>query len=215
MTTQKTKNAATERADNYNSWSRKIRNAVMPTLLVAAAVFAYYLLKTPLAWPDPCSQRGVGETVGYVDLKPLTGGTHSVTAVDLPGRVVLLNFWGTWCRPCRDELPHVGAIYARFADRNSFRLLAVSYPMNSNAGDQTSLREDTASLLQRMNSVMPTYFDPDYQTFDLFARLTGSKGFPTTVLLDRHGKIRAVWLGYYPGAEKEMERHIDELLGEK
>jgi len=78
-----------------------------------------------------------------------------------------------------------------------------------------SLQEDTASLLKRLNLDLPSYYDSDGGTQYALGNLIDPEFYPTTVLLDRHGVIRAVWVGYRPGMETEMERYIGALLDEK
>ncbi len=71
-------------------------------------------------------QPGVGKPLPRLELVGLTGGAEPVTLADLRGKVTLVNFWGTWCPPCRDELPHIAAIYHKYRDRDDVRVLAVS-----------------------------------------------------------------------------------------
>jgi thiol-disulfide isomerase/thioredoxin len=165
---------------------------------------------------DPEKQSGVGEVLPYLDLEPLTGAGSLLSLSDLQGRVTLLNFWGTWCRPCRQELPHLAALRQRVSGQKAFRLVAVSCPSVGQRDDWESLHDETASLLKRLDLNLPTHFDPDYTTLMNVSQLLNLRQplFPTTLLLDRHGVIRAVWIGYRRGAETEMERHIDRLLGE-
>ena len=103
----------------------------------------------------------------------------------------------------------------RYAGREAFRLLAVSCPAAGQVDDVQSLQENTASLLKQLKLDMPTYYDPDEGTQYALGNLIVFEGYPTTVLLDRRGVIRAVWAGYRPGMETEMERHIGTLLDEE
>jgi thiol-disulfide isomerase/thioredoxin len=163
----------------------------------------------------PESHRGVGQKLTFLELDPLTGGPPSLSVADLQGHVTLLNIWGTWCPPCREELPHMANLQKRFADRETFRLLAISYPPGGRSDDRQSLREDTEELLKRLNLDLPTYCDPGSKTLSAVDQLIVFSGYPTSVLLDRHGVVRDVWVGYRPGVETEMERRVDEVLSEK
>jgi cytochrome c biogenesis protein CcmG, thiol:disulfide interchange protein DsbE len=173
------------------------------------------LLRPHRFGPLPENHAGVGEPLTIVELEPLTGSEAPLSASDLQGKVVLLNFWGTWCPPCRDELPSMAGLRQRFAGHEAFRLLAISYPAGGQGNDLVSLREETAALLKRLDLDLPTYCDPDDKTRAAVDQLIRFEGFPTSVLLDRRGVIRAVWVGYWPGAETEMEHFIDKLLSEK
>lgn len=163
--------------------------------------------------PNPeTTYQGIGESLPFLELEPLTGDSRRLSLPDLDDNVVLLSFWGTWCRPCRSELPHIAALRQRFAGQKMFRLVAISYPVLGRGNDLQSLREETAGLLQQLNLELPTYWDPDDVTRSALDQVVGFQGFPTTVLLGRHGVIRAIWVGYRPGVETEMERYIDKAL---
>ena len=165
--------------------------------------------------PKPDVHAGVGKPLPYLELRPLTGNPPPISSADLEHHVTLLNFWGTWCPPCREELPHIAELRKRYAGQETFRLLAVSCPAVGQGDDVQSLREDTASLLSHLGLELPTYYDPNGDTQDALDNLIELEGFPTTVLLDRHGKIRAVWAGYRPGVESQMERYIGTVLDEE
>lgn len=204
--------------DRSTNWPNQLLGFALVAMLLSAVAFVVWLLQLPESpAPNPETQPGVGHTFLRLDLQPLTGDPRAFSLQNANEDVVLLNFWGTWCGPCREELPHIAAIHERFAGNKRFRLLAVSYPPAGQQGDfdLISLRETTAALLRKMKIDMPTYCDPDERMLGAMARTTGSIGFPTTFLLDRSGTIRAAWIGYRPGAELEMERLIGVLLKEK
>jgi thiol-disulfide isomerase/thioredoxin len=183
--------------------------------LLAVLLVVYWMTPRERIAPNPEAHAGVGKPLSYLELQPLTGGGSPVSRADLTGHVTLLNFWGTWCPPCRDELPHMGELSQRYTGQETFRLLAVSCPAAGNPDDLPSLREETAALLKRLGLDLPTYYDPQSETRVAVDRLTGEENYyPLTVLLDRRGVIRAVWVGYRPGAETEMERYIGMVIEE-
>ena len=184
--------------------------------ILALCLLGGYLYLSRLYVPpeNPESRAGVGQSIEYLNLQPLTGDARAVTRADLEGRVVLLNIWGTWCPPCRTELPHLAALRGRFAGQEDFQLLAVSYPASQDREDVDSLRTETSQLLNSLNLDLPTYYDPNYSLLYNLEETLDFRGFPTTLLLDRRGVIRAVWVGYRPGVETEMEWHIGRLLSE-
>ena len=162
------------------------------------------------------SGPGSGSVVAQVRLVPLLYTQEPLGADSLRGEVVLLNFWGTWCRPCRDEFPHLFALYRKLRPRDDFRLVAVSCLPPGEPFDVKLLREETQAFLDQFNAQMPIYADPEQQTRRELDRLGAWPGaYPTTVLLDRQGRIRYQWVGYRPGTEVEMEQQILKLLAEK
>jgi thiol-disulfide isomerase/thioredoxin len=195
------------------------RPLLIPVVVLVVAAVIYWFVIAPLisppAMPKPEDHTGVGRPLSYLELRPLTGDATPISLPDLQNHVTLLNFWGTWCPPCRDELPHIAQLHQRFAGQEAFRLLAVSCPAGGQSNDVRSLQEETAALLKRLDLSIPTYDDPDGGTEFTVRKLVAEQGYPTTVLLDRHGVIRAVWLGYRPGAETEMERYISKILDEE
>lgn len=164
--------------------------------------------------PHPEVHAGVGSPLTFLELEPLTGRPPQLSTDDLRDHVTLLNFWGTWCPPCRSELPHIAELQKRFAGQQAFRLVAISYPQMGQSDDVQSLHEETASLLKRLKLDLPTYYDPDNMTQAAVDQAIGFEGFPTTVLLDRRGVVRAVWDGYRSGVETEIERYVDKMLSE-
>jgi len=188
--------------------------AIMVAIVGFLSVVYWLSMQAQRTVPNPEVPAGQTKVLEHLRLSPLTGDGKPVSLEDLKGHVVLLNFWGTWCLPCRTELPHIAELQKRYAGHEAFRLLAVSCPSAEETDDVQSLRENTSALLRRLNLDLPTYRDPESATQIAVGRLLGAEGFayPTTLLLDRRGAVRAVWTGYRPGVETEMERWIGTLL---
>ena len=194
--------------------SRAVRRSPWVNWVVLAVLITAFLVLFSLRGrrPGEAERHGaVGSTLPALSLLPLTGPSDAVTLDDLKGKVVLVNFWATWCGPCQQELPELAAMAKSFAGDADFRLLAVS------CGDEEPdlLRANTAATLQYLKVDVPTYADPDRVTRTAYGRVANFRGFPTTVLLDRDGVIRAVWEGYHPGAVAEMETLVKRLLENK
>ncbi|MBN1393748.1 MAG: TlpA family protein disulfide reductase [Pirellulales bacterium] len=199
------------------------RPRVMTTHLTPLVIFAAIAVALMLGYEflkrfraprlNPLLQPAVGKHLEHLRLLPLTSGEKPLSLDDLKGRVVLVNVWGTWCAPCRDELPRMAELRKRYAGQEKFLLLALSTPSGGWGGDVESLREETASLLEQLGIDLPTYFDPDSaaESYKLGGRID-IQDYPTTLLFDRDGVIRAEWIGYRRGAETEMERYIGVLL---
>ncbi len=181
-------------------------NVWVGLLLVAAAVLVWSLAK-----PKELS-------LGEVHLVPLTtaSGTpaHDVSIADLRGKVALLNFWGTWCPPCREEFPHIVELYHKWGRTQGVVVLAVSCSGGSDTGDLKSLRDETAAFLAAQKADLPVYLDPGGHTRQAVRATVGFRGYPTTLVLDRNGKIRGTWVGYSAGRELEMDQLIQQLVRE-
>jgi thiol-disulfide isomerase/thioredoxin len=203
-----------EPSPRYSSLAANLTPLVILIIVVLGMVGVYWLLARP-QWPDPTKHPGVGKRLEFIELLPLTGDARPVGIDGLIGRVTLLNCWGTWCPPCRQELPHMAALAKRFEGNKDFQLLAISYPAGGQVDDIESLRELTTTTLKNLGIDIPTYHDPRYATRSELDRVLGFEGFPTSVLMDRGGVVRAVWVGYWPGMETEVERHVGMLLEEE
>ena len=116
------------------------------------------------------------------------------------GRVVLVNFWATWCGPCRQEIPHLSKLYDK--DRASgFVLLGV------NVDDDT---KNAVELAAKLGLKFPVSLDNDKKV----SRLYDLSAMPSTVLIDREGKVRFVHRGYKDGYENTYDQQIRGLLKE-
>jgi peroxiredoxin len=107
-------------------------------------------------------------------LAGLDGKTYNLDA--LRGKVVLLNFWATWCPPCRREMPDMETLYRRFGDKGLI-VLAVS----------DEKRETVEEFLKKQTYTFPVLLDPDRKVNTAF----GIEGIPNSFLFDRKGKLVA------------------------
>lgn len=190
--------------------------AVLVAVAVLLAMLSFILLPVlmELTGAGAAEHPAVGKRLAALQLVPLVGDAEPVTLDDLAGKVVLVNFWGTWCPPCRVELPHIVEMQRKYADRDDFRLLAVSCGSGGQE-DLIRLRNDTEDFLNRQGVAMPIYADPGGTTRTAAARLDAFSGYPGTILLDRAGTIRGVWVGYSPGVEQQVEQLVNQLLAEQ
>jgi peroxiredoxin len=125
---------------------------------------------------------------------------RNVRLSELRGQVVLINFWASWCSPCRQELPLLSKLYAQYRGAG-FTLLGVNVDDN---------RKDAESMLKRLNLKFPTLFDGSKNV----AKLYGVDTMPATLVIDRDGRVRYVHRGYYEGYERKYEQQVRELLKE-
>jgi peroxiredoxin len=125
---------------------------------------------------------------------------RNVRLSELRGQVVLINFWASWCSPCRQELPLLSKIYSQYRGAG-FALLAVNVDDN---------RKDAEGMLKRLDLKFPTLFDGNKRV----AKLYGVDTMPATLVIDRDGRVRYVHRGYYDGYERKYEQQVRELLKE-
>lgn len=114
------------------------------------------------------------------------------------GKVVMINFWATWCGPCRQEMPHLSRLYDKYRAAG-FVLLGVNV-------DDDSKR--AGEMAQRLALPFPVLFD----TEKAVSRLYDLGTMPSSVLIDRDGRVRYVHAGYQAGFEDLYEKQIRELL---
>lgn len=114
------------------------------------------------------------------------------------GHVVLINFWATWCGPCRQEMPQLSRLQEKY---RSAGLLVLGISVD----DDTRHAADVAA---RLGLGFPVLHDSDKSVSRLYDLAT----MPTSLLLDRDGRVRYVHRGYVAGTEDAYEREIRELL---
>ncbi len=132
-----------------------------------------------------------GQLAPNFTLKTLNG--RRVSLKDFRGKVVLINFWATWCPPCREELPLFEKIYEKYKDKG-FVILAVN--------------TDPENLKDFLKSFGVKFTFPILLGNDKVLDLYPIRGLPTSFLIDKNGKIVKVRLGIY----RELEDDLKKLL---
>lgn len=125
----------------------------------------------------------------------LTGNALSLS--DFTGTITLLNFWATWCPPCRAEMPSIERLYTQMSG-TKFRIAAV------NAGEQ---RAEVTAFIKNHGYTFPIYLDESNELSSIFA----ARGLPSTYLVNKEGKIIAVRIGAMEYDQAELIRLLKEL----
>lgn len=125
---------------------------------------------------------------------------NNIRLQDLRGEVVLLNFWASWCGPCREEMPLMEEIYQQYKDLG-FTILAVN------------VDEDPADADRFLSSV-PVSFPVVYDSQSKVSEMYKVDAMPTTILIDRDGQKRFLHRGYKAGYEDEYEQQVKLLVRE-
>ena len=175
--------------------TRTIGVALLVLLLHAAAV-------PPIA-ADTGMRIRIGETAPDFRLENLLTG-KMVSLSEFKGRkVVMVEFWGTWCDICIDEIPGQLKLYADWKDKG-FEFLAIAVP----PGDADEVR----TFIREKKIPYPTFLDED---LTVAAKLYGLAGpIPLKVLVDHRGIVRYAHVGGYPPGDGKLAQVIEDLVKE-
>ncbi|TAK23323.1 MAG: TlpA family protein disulfide reductase [Chloroflexota bacterium] len=167
------------------TWSdapRQIAILIAIGLVVAAAVYA---LEGSPSQASAVASGGtgaapkIGQPAPSFELPTVSDRTFSLTAAR--GRPILVNFWATWCPPCRAEMPELDDAARRFASA-SLTIVAINF------------KEDTATA-ERYLRTLNVAFTPLLDIDGAVARAYGINALPTTFAIDREGVVRGVHIG--------------------
>jgi cytochrome c biogenesis protein CcmG, thiol:disulfide interchange protein DsbE len=173
--------------------------AVLCAVVALLALLAYGLAQNE---PDRTVDRAVAfgqrEPAPSLELPRLSGGGRASLA-DFKGKVVVLNFWASWCGPCRDESPLLQR-WQRRIEQQDATVLGV---------DALDVTSDARAFARRYGLTYPMLRDGGGETRGRF----GIAGFPETFVVDRQGRIAAVQRG--PVTDRFMREHVAPLLEER
>jgi peroxiredoxin len=155
----------------------------------------------PRSTSSPGGGAGAGTSAPDFAAPDLEGTTFRLSD-HLGKEVVLLDFWSTYCEPCKAELPHLRAMYARERARG---LLVVGVAMD---GPETAA--DVPAFVKRFGVDFPVVVDEDSRIANLY---DPKKSMPLGVLIDRAGQIAVVREGYNPGDERLLAADVTAALG--
>lgn len=143
--------------------------------------------------------------VGDVFPPLTTAGVVALAGAELPataGKVVLVDFWASWCTPCKASFPTMAELYKDYSGRG-FVLAAVGVDEKASAA---------SGFAKKLAPPFPTLHDRDQK----FVRLVGVPTMPTSYLIGRDGRVRFVHQGFHGDATaKELRAQIESLLAEK
>ena len=163
-------------------------------MLRAFSLLALTTLVASFAW---AAQTLSGPAPGFT-LQSRDGAQISLASQK--GNVVMVNFWASWCVPCRQEMPHLQALYERY-NSLGFELLAVNV--------ETDL-DDARKWLEETPVTFPVLFDPKNEVSKQYKVVA----MPSTVLIGRDGTMRFIHHGYKSGYENEYQTQVRALLRE-
>ena len=141
-----------------------------------------------------------GETAPEFSLRDING--QEVSLSDYKGKVVLVNFWATWCGPCKLEMPHLDKMDREFEEKG-FEVISIST-------DDARAASKVKPLIKRGGYGFTVLLDKDTA---VVSKYNPAKTLPYNVLINRSGGIHKVFQGYNPGDEVELRKEVEELLG--
>ncbi len=183
---------------------RSTSNLIMLVALFGGVLFIGATRVRPAADAAPAPAPVAAAPAPVVDhlAPPFTLTTPEGVTValdDLRGQVVLINFWATWCPPCRAEMPAIQAAYARYQDQG-FAVLALT------AGEDPAT---VAAFLRTHDLHFPALLDTDGQIHATYF----ASALPSSFFVDRRGVVRAVYKGPLP--QSVIAGTVEQLLAEQ
>lgn len=149
----------------------------------------------------PSYRQGEASIAGKAELDfPLTLAGKSEHLSDLKGKVVVLNFWATWCPPCVEETPALNRLQ-KYIDSRGGMVLGVSVDEDAAAYEK---------FLKDQSVVFPTYRDASKKSASDY----GTSMYPETYIIDRHGRIARKFIGQQQWDSAEMLQYFDAVLGQ-
>jgi cytochrome c biogenesis protein CcmG/thiol:disulfide interchange protein DsbE len=131
----------------------------------------------------------------------LPGDNKNISLAKLKGKVVYLDFWASWCDPCRKSFPWMNEIHSRF-DSKKFTIVAVNLDPS---------KEDALKFLQKVPAGFDVAYDPDGK----IANKYNLKAMPSSYLIDKKGNLMFTHKGYREGDTAELENKIRKLIDSK
>lgn len=155
--------------------------------------------------------EGIDTLLHKAEIKPIKGNPQAPHFIleDLDGKkidfktfrgkVVFLNFWATWCGPCKEEMPSMEALYQKFKERN-FVFLTISVDYEE--------KKKVKEFINKHRYTFPVLIDSKCITLDLY----GIKGIPTTILIDKKGRMIGRAIGHKDWSHPNIEMILNEML---
>ena len=149
-------------------------------------------------------RQTVAAPLSDLELTDQFGNTHTLS--DYKGKVIFLNFWATWCGPCRNEMPDIQKLYEEYSAQGEDAEVVILGIAGPGIGQEGSAKE-IAGFMEENGYTYPVLMDESGEMFTQY----GISAFPTTFMIDKDGNV----YGYVPGQMTEdiMRSIIDQTLG--
>jgi thiol-disulfide isomerase/thioredoxin len=157
------------------------------------------LLSAALLGAARAQAVGAGTLAPEIGIKDLAG--RGVSIASLKGKVVLVDFWASWCAPCRQELPVLEALFKKYHAKG-FEIVGVN-------------QDQSSDNVQRFLSGTPLSFRVVHDSGRAVADRYAPSKMPSSFLIDRRGVVRYVHAGFRAADRTPLEQKIVELLSAK
>ncbi len=154
----------------------KTRASILLIILVCAALVIVFGVG------QKKSTRQVAVGLDAPDLTVTDASGRALSLSELKGSVVFINFWATWCAPCKEEVPSIQALYSRFKDDKEFRMVTVLY---------RDTYDNAMTYLKENNYELPVWLDRREKG----AKAYGVTGVPETYIISKKGILREKVIG--------------------
>jgi len=193
-------------ANNPQAAPPKLSKDITKLVVILVLIFGVFMMLSIFSGGHGAGTGGelgllpTGKEAPDFTVTDLDGNTLHLS--DLRGKVVFLNFWATWCAPCRRELPSIQSLYKKYLNEDKFAIVAVS-------GDVDGPKV-VADTMKKYEVNFPVYLDPQNEVIAQY----GVEGFPETFLIDRDGKVVHKFVGPREWHDPRFREIIDQLLAE-
>jgi thiol-disulfide isomerase/thioredoxin len=136
-------------------------------------------------------------------LKDIAGNPEKLA--DFKGKVVVMDFWGSWCPPCRAELPSFQALHVKYKENKNVVFLGMNW---ERPGEPAARMKAVTDFMANNKYTFPVVIDHD----SVAVKAYGLQGFPTVYMIDPSGMIRFKNVGYEDGVERIIEAQLESML---
>lgn len=176
----------------------KNRGTILAVILVLGLGIIFFSISMDRDGKDR-PKAVVGLNAPELSLKDASGSV--LNPDELKGSVVFINFWASWCQPCRDEMPSIQGLYDHFKGNNKFRVITVLYKDDY---------QSAARYLKENNLDLPVLIDDDGKS----AKAYGIAGVPETYIIDKKGVLFKKFKGPAEWNSPKMVSALTSMINE-
>jgi peroxiredoxin len=186
-----------------------MHSPALPSLSLALAIASLPLLACGGGGDEGKGADSSGDKGGLVgnpapdfSVKTVSGGAGSVSLKGLRGKVVLVDFWGTFCEPCKKSFPKLQDLNTKYS-ASGLKIVGISE-------DESDDKDKIPGFAGTYGAKFALGWDEDKS----IAKSYKPETMPSSFIIDKKGVVRYVHVGYHDGEEVEVEKEIKELLGQ-